>query len=485
MVGKGVRSIAVNASYLFASHGVTNLVRGIYAILLARALGPEVYGIFNYGLSWYLVFLPLSALGIGFILSREIGRKAPGYEKVVGQTLVFRNVAAIVIAIVCGLTGWLIESDQVIRQLIIVFSFALFGRALALWTNSVFVAFEESRYAFRQDSTFRVIEVISGAIILYVGGGILEIAILHALVWWLQGIRGVTLIRKHLMVVKANWDIKALLKLLKEGMPFALLALSVSWMNQGPIIMYKHIMGVESHLGQLALVMQALFLVGGIPFSLSQAVLPVLHRTIERKDGKDTVYVEGMLRIGFILGAVAGLSGIALGPWFVPLIFGERYTYTGDLLGPALWLLVPMIWASAMGQVIMVRGLYRYAVICSIIAVVTLFLILPPLVKTYDAYGAIAALGIAYFVLSIGQKLVLHRTDPVKFDQTFLRPALSVILSLGTYIALTSMHFVLALAASLSVLLISVYFIGVIDKSEKDHLITLLRNTLNRYKSSR
>lgn len=482
MAGKGIRSIAVNASYLFASHGITNLVRGIYAIILARLLGPELYGIFNYGLSWYLIFLPLSALGIDFILSREIGRKTHEYEKVVGQTLALRNVASFVIAVVCGLIGWLIEANEVIRQLIIIFSLALFGRALATWTNSVFVAFEKSRYSFRQDATFRVIEVTSGVTILYAGGGIFEIAILHAVVWWVQGIRGVALIRKHLMPVSVNWDRQGLLKLLQEGLPFVLLSLCVGWMGQGPIVMYKHIMGVESHLGQLALAMQALFLMAGIPLAVSQAVMPILHRTIERKDGKDTVYVEGMLRIGFIIGSIIGISAMALGPWLVPWIFGARYAYTGNLLGPVLWLLVPMIWTSAMGQVIMARGLYRYAVICRTLAAVALFVSLPPLVKAYDAYGAIAAAGIAHMVLTISQKLVLHRTDPVQFNRTFFRPALSVMLSLGTYMMLIPINTVLALTASLGVLLAATYFIGVLDTSEKAHLAGLVRRLLKRDK---
>ncbi|MCK5360124.1 MAG: oligosaccharide flippase family protein, partial [Gammaproteobacteria bacterium] len=70
----GIRSILANTAYLSFARSLTGIVRIVYAVLLARYLGAEAYGFFNYGLSWYLIFIPLAALGLDSVLIREIGR---------------------------------------------------------------------------------------------------------------------------------------------------------------------------------------------------------------------------------------------------------------------------------------------------------------------------------------------------------------------------------------------------------------------------
>ena len=56
---------------LSAARLFTLITRGCYIIVLARYLGPELYGIFSYGQALYLVFLFVASLGIGEILSRK------------------------------------------------------------------------------------------------------------------------------------------------------------------------------------------------------------------------------------------------------------------------------------------------------------------------------------------------------------------------------------------------------------------------------
>jgi len=471
----GLKSIAVNASYIFASFGFTGFVRGIYAIILARFLGPEIYGLFNYGLSWYLAFLPISVLGLNVFLAREIGSRRPGYEKFADRTLALRGIASFVVALSCGLIGWLIETESVVRQLILIFSVALFGRGLALWTNSVFVAFEKSKYSFQQDALFRVLEIVTGVVLLLNGGGVIALALVHAIAWWLQGLRGVVLVRKHLLKVKADWDIQELKLLILTAIPFLFLNLSGAWLLQGPLVLYRHLSGMDANLGQLALAMQALFLLSGVPWAISQAVLPVLSRAVGRDDGKDKVFVEGMLRIGMIFGALAGLGGMALGPWFVPLIFGERYSHAGDLLGPAFWVMVPMIWASTLGQVVIARDQHKVAALCSLASVGVFILSFPILVGLSGTYGAIMAAGLGYMSRAIGYIAIVNKRDRLNLDRSLLRSVLSVGVSLAVYFSLEPINELLALVIAAAALFVSVYLAGVLSQEEKKEILRLVK----------
>ena len=48
----GIKSIAVNAGYLTAARVLPQVLRIFYVIVLARYLGPEIYGLLAYGQSW-------------------------------------------------------------------------------------------------------------------------------------------------------------------------------------------------------------------------------------------------------------------------------------------------------------------------------------------------------------------------------------------------------------------------------------------------
>ena len=68
--GDEARSIAGNAAALVAARVLPRLVQVGYVILLARRVGPELYGLFAYTQSWYLTLLPLTSFGLYVLLAR-------------------------------------------------------------------------------------------------------------------------------------------------------------------------------------------------------------------------------------------------------------------------------------------------------------------------------------------------------------------------------------------------------------------------------
>ncbi len=71
---RGAIKILSNAKYLYFALLTSQGLRFVYMLILARMLGAELYGVFSYGQSWYLMFLPLTGLGLGAMLSREVGK---------------------------------------------------------------------------------------------------------------------------------------------------------------------------------------------------------------------------------------------------------------------------------------------------------------------------------------------------------------------------------------------------------------------------
>ncbi len=476
----GIRSIAENAAYLMTARGLTFLVRAVYVVALARYLGPEVYGLFSYGLSWYMAFLALTALGLDAILGREVGRDREGAVRIAGQTLTLRSGAVVVAAAACGLAGWFANAEPAARQLLLIFSLALAGRGLAMWTEQAFTAYEESRYALRQEAVFRPFEVVLGLGMLVAGAGAAGVAAVHALVWWLQALRGMALVHRRLVPVWPDWTWGGLARLLVQGLPLGLSLLFSSWLLLGPLVLFRHVAGTEGSLGQLALALQAVVLVCTVPWSIGSAALPVLSRSAAREDGKVLRFADGMLRLGLLLGAAAGLTGMAVGPWLVDAIFGSRYGPAGQLLGPALWLLVPLTAGTATSQVFLVWGRFVPPALCALAGALVLTLTLPGLAPAMGAGGALLAAGAGMCVWALSLIALLARSGGLDLGRGVLRPGVVVLVALGVYLGLEPVAVWLALCASWLVLLGGTLAIGVLAPEERSALMALLRRTRRR-----
>jgi O-antigen/teichoic acid export membrane protein len=322
--GKGIASIAKNAVYLLGVNVLNRVVRFLYVIALARYLGPELYGLINYGISWYLTFLSLSCLGMAVILSREIGRDKSRGAWIGSLTLTLRSSAAIIAAIACAILGWLLESKPEVKTLLIVFSIGLVGRSLAKWAENVFTAYEVSKYAFRIQAIFRTFEVFVGTAFLLAGGGAMAVVIVHAISWWLQGLCGLVLTRRKLVQLWFNWSWHGVRQLLVEGSALGLGGSMARWLQMGPLVLFRYVSPSENSLAQFALAMQALIILRSVPLAISMASLPILRTSVTRQDRKEILFAETMIRATFVFGGVVGLAGLMAGPWFVQVLFGTR-----------------------------------------------------------------------------------------------------------------------------------------------------------------
>lgn len=462
----GVKSIAVNAIYLSSARAITSCARAIYAVLLARFLGAELYGLFNYGLSWYILFVPISVLGLDAILVREIGLDRRKSSLLVGQTLALRSISSIVIAVLSCLIGWSVEPDPASRSLLFVFSFALFGRGLSLWGNAVFTAHESSGFVLWQEVIFRLLEVVGGAALLLAGFGVMEVAMVHAGIWLLQGAVGLALIQRYFVKVRMVWDAKVILDFIKQGIPFILGAFLISWLLQGPIIMFRHFTGIGSELGHLALALQAFFILGAIVGELGGAALPVLSRSVARNDGKSDHYIDIVLRSGLLMGGGLTVAAISIGAWLINLIFGPGYEQTARLLPWTMVLVTPYFWMITLQSMIVAHGKYwMIAVNCGLGAIV-FTLCFPLLIKYFDLSGVVFSLGAGLLLVVLGQLATLYQFHKISFFQLVTKPLLAVCGAVLVCRLLVQVNIWLSSIAGILSLILFFFLFGAFRKEE-------------------
>ncbi len=441
MSGSGIKSIAFNAIYLSSARLIASVARALYAIALAKWLGAELYGLINYGLSWYLLFVQKQSVywDLMSFWCPTIGRdRAKAGAASVGETLALRTASSFAIALLSFLLAVLIEPDPLSRLLLFIFSLALFGRGLTMWAYAVFRAHEASGFVLVQEVVFRLLEVLVGVALLLMGFGVVAIAMVHAGVWLLQGAVGLGLVRRYLLDVRMVWDASALLWLIKRGAPFVVGGFLMGWLLQGPIVMYRHLQGISQDLGQLALALQALVIVGSVASEAGGAALPVLARSVDRGDGKSDHYVDLVLRGGMLISGMLAISAFAIGPWLVELLFGASYSFTAALLPWTLILVAPFFWIHALSIMIVAHGRYRMVMISNAMGAAVFTVAFPLLAPIYDLYGVVLALALGLGATVLGQLATLRHHHALPFFVIIVRSATAVAGGLLiTYLALS------------------------------------------------
>ena len=164
------------------------VTRFLYAVILARVFGPQVYGMINYGIAWYLLFLTLTRMGLEVVLSRDVGQNRQEGDRTAAITLTLQIASITLATAAYFILSWFIEDDPASRLMVFIFAFALIGRSLALWTDNVYTAYEVNQYSFRQKSIFRPLEVVLGLLVVIVWREALLVVVIHGLVWCLEAL---------------------------------------------------------------------------------------------------------------------------------------------------------------------------------------------------------------------------------------------------------------------------------------------------------
>lgn len=476
---KGVASIARNTSYLVGGRVINIIMRLVYAVVLARYLGPELYGIFNYGISWYLAFFPLANFGLAIILSREIGRQRSNGPLFVAQTFTLRIFMAIASSILCAAIGWLSEGEPQARLLLVIFAITLTGRSLAAWTDGVFTAYESSKYCFRQHAIFRPLEIIFGLAALLSGGGIYAVAAVHMLSWWLQTMKGLALVRRHMSPLNLSWRLPDQKNILIQCVPVVAGHIAVNWFLHGPLVLYRHIVAENFSLGQLALAVQVLSVAAYVPNAAMMASLPVMSRSVARDTDKDLFFVGAVVRAAIIIGTALGLLCLVIGPWIVNIIFGEEFREAGHLIGLVLFLLIPWTCGNAMTIIYQAKGKFLLSAVIAGIGAAVFTLILPWFVSVTNVAGAIFAadVGMSVWVLILAYMLSSSRNRLL--GRAVLRPSALMILAVGVFVILKSESIWLAIPASWMVLIGGAFLFRIITRDECLGIVDLLRRKVN------
>lgn len=408
MVSQGAAKILANAKYLYLALLTSQGLRFVYMLILARMLGAELYGLFSYGQSWYLMFLPLTGLGLGAMLSREVGKNRENAKPIVDLVASIRIAAVCIVAILSMTTGIIYAENEFIATLLIIFSVALIGKGMVLWANQMFQAFESTHVIFKIERVFKPSEILVSIAVAILTKNILFIAAVHAAGQVIQGLVSIHLVNRDLKKINLVFLPQKMMETVIKLFPLAIAVAAGQFLFYGPVVHAKGLLATSEQLGNFSLLMQLFIVLLTIFSSVSNAALPALSRSADNNHNNLKLYSRIALYVACIFGVFAYIAASLIGQTLIVFTFSSKFLLAGENLALIMLVLIPAIIVNLLNSVQISLGHNNRVLVCNMSGALMLVLSMPYCIQHYDFDGAPISLCLSFsFSALVGVSFLL------------------------------------------------------------------------------
>ncbi|WP_298915602.1 flippase [uncultured Nostoc sp.] len=333
----GLRAIIANTGWLFADRILRMGASLVVGVWVARYLGVQQYGLFNYALAFVSLFSPIFTLGLDDVVVRHIVRQSSNKEEILGTTFWLKLLGGIASVLLAVSTMFFLGEHETLKiWLVAILGMAGIFRAadtIELWFQSQV----QSKYTvIAKNTAFLLNSVIKIALIL-------TKAPLLAFAWVTLAEFAMSAI--SLLIVYQlkgsslwlwRWSFAAAKTLLKESLPLIFSGFAIMIFMRIDQVMLGQMIG-DSEVGVYSAAVRISEIWYFIPAAIVSSVAPAIYAA---KEKSESLYYH---RIGQLLSLMTCISlAIALPMTFlsdniIMVMFGSGYAEAGPILAVHIW----------------------------------------------------------------------------------------------------------------------------------------------------
>lgn len=332
--------LAANFRWLALSYGASKIAALVTVFLLARSLGDDLFGRFAIALAIPLSLEAVADMGLSWALIRE-GAGRPDRARRLAYVAVGPKVilGALTVAVSYGLARAAGLPDQIVEATLFL-ALAKAADSLTYLCRAVFQAHERMDYdaaAITSDAALRLILVVYAVVGEFGLVGFAKAYSVSALITLVA--TAVFCFHRHLR--PPEWDVALTGRLFLAGAPLAAVWLLDGLGGRVGIIVVGGLLG-DAAAGNFAAALRLLEPLLAIPALMSAAVLPLAARHIVEERATMGWLFEATLKVAVLVASVATVVYLGVGGVLIRLVFGAEFTAARELIGPLSVGLIPL-----------------------------------------------------------------------------------------------------------------------------------------------
>lgn len=340
-----------------------NILSGLFVgILVARYLGPEDFGLMNYVISYVTLFSILASFGLDNIEIRELAKGNYNKDLILGTAFNIRIGFASLALFLIVFTLYLFESDVFTSTMVLIYSSSLLLSSFNVIRN-YFTSIVLNEYVVKTEIFRTILGAVIKIVLLLLHLPLYSFIIATAFDFLLIAGGYVYSYQKNVGLISLwqfNRNIAKVLIL--ESFPLLLSGAALIVYQRIDQVMIRNMMDNNS-LGQFSVASKLTELVIFFPSIIAQTLTPLLigaHKHSEEKyKVKSKQFMDFMIWGSIIVAFLVSITA----KWAILVLYGEAYIAAIPVLQIMAWKAVGIALSSASGQLIIIEGLQKYAIL--------------------------------------------------------------------------------------------------------------------------
>jgi len=323
--------VTSNALFLASQQIALHLLSILVVSYTARKLGRADYGLFSLAFTFPEFFIVFGSFGLRSVTVREMASARDRAIEILSGILPLRLLLLFLFLPLTIVSAWLLGYQDRILVLIALATLSIFLELCSRIIYDVFQAFEEMRGIALRDIFLRLFTGILALLVLFRGGGVLDVAWVYVLGAMLGLVINCILyvrrfVRPCLSLQYSRW-----LPLLREGMPFALTGLVSAAYMKIDILMLSRLVDDEA-VGIYNAAANLIYKLQFIADAVGTAAFPALaHLYVQQRRDADDVMQRALLLL-LCIACPLTFGGIITSSQFVYLLYGGQFSGSVDVL---------------------------------------------------------------------------------------------------------------------------------------------------------
>jgi polysaccharide transporter, PST family len=398
----GLRAIITNTGWLFADRVLrmgTSLIVGVW---VARYLGKDQYGLFNYALAFVSLFSPILTLGLDDVVVRHIVSTSSSKDEILGTTFWLKllgGIASVFVAV--GAMFFLGEHDTTKISLVVILAIAGVFRAadtVELWFQSQV----KSKYTVIAKNLAYLLSNLIKV------GLILTQADLLAFAWitlaeFAMGAVGLVIVyqARGLSIQLWKWSFPVAKTLLKESLPLIFSGFAIMIFMKIDQIMLGQMRG-NGDVGIYSAAVRISELWYFIPTTVVASVAPAIYAAKEKSEALYYQRIGQLLRLLACIALAISIPMTFLSNNIILAMFGSKFAEAGPILAVHIWTSVFVFMGVATSPWFIAEGLNNVSLgktlLGAILNIILNILLIPKYAGMGAAIATIVSQAVAAFI---------------------------------------------------------------------------------------
>lgn len=458
--------IAKNTSVLFISELITRSLSFFLVIILARYLSDVGLGKYSFIFAFVGIFYIISDFGMSTLMARDIAKNKALAKKYIDNLFAFKVILSAFTILAPAIFILLTDKTFDIKIGVLLAGISTSFGYLAYPFRNVFVAYEKHVYHAIYSTIERVIAFILGAIVLYLGYGLLNFLMVLVISNFASFIYSYITVSKKFSKVGFELDFIFLKKILKESLPFWFTTIFITFYFRIDTVMLGFMKGFQAT-GWYNAAYKIIDALAAIPFIVVLAIYPVMSRFHKVQENFLQLLYKKSFYYLFMLGLPLAVGITLVADRLILFVYRNAFINSAIALQVLIWALLFIFVNYVMGYLLNSIGkqvLFTYSTgFCALLNIALNFLLIPK----YSYIGA----GIATVFTELVNFLILfYLTSKAGYTLNLLsllyKPVLASMPMAAFLFYFKNIH-LLVLAPSAAILYFAVlFFIRGIGKEE-------------------